>query len=82
MQMDSYHAAAQLALGGVTPALIPISVIKTHNIQQGYCFHFPLLDELKRPIHVCYRSTSFQSNRIRNLIDLFADNVPQLALTP
>ena len=82
MQMDSYTAAAKLALGGVAPALVPVSVVKTLNIAPRHCFHFPLLDELKRPVHICYRPSSYQSQRVRKLIDLLVETVPQIASMP
>ncbi len=37
MEMDSYTAAAQLALGGVAPALVPISIVKTLKIDSAFC---------------------------------------------
>lgn len=82
MEMDSYTAAAQLALGGVAPALVPMSVVKTLNIQQQYCFRFPLLDELKRPVHLCYRPSSYKSSRVSELIELIADTVPKVVSMP
>ena len=82
MQMDSYSAAAKLALGGVAPALIPISVIKTLNIPKSHCFHFPFLDELRRPVHLCFRPSSYASPRVRNLIDQIAQTVRPIASMP
>ena len=79
MEMDSYTAAAQLALGGVAAALVPISIVKTLKIAPHHCHHFPFLDELTRPAQLCYRQTSFQSTRIRRLIETIAGSV-QLAI--
>lgn len=77
MEMDSYTAAAQLALGGVAPALVPASIVKTLKIDPAHCYHFAVLDELTRPVHLCYRRSSYQSERIRNLIETIADAVPK-----
>ncbi|MGF1875112.1 LysR family transcriptional regulator [Photobacterium frigidiphilum] len=77
MEMDSYTAAAQLALGGVAPALVPVSIIKTLKIEPIYCHHFAFLDELTRPVHLCYRQKSYQSERVSQLIETIADSVPK-----
>ncbi|MGF1723224.1 LysR family transcriptional regulator [Photobacterium nomapromontoriensis] len=76
MEMDSYTAAAQLALGGVAPALVPTSIVKTLNIDPAYCHHFKFLDELTRPVHLCYRHNSYRSTRIRDLIETIAGSIP------
>lgn len=68
MQMDSYTAAAQLALNGVAPALVPLSIIQTLNISSKHCFHFDFLDTLTRPVHLCYRSKSLQNQRVVTLL--------------
>ncbi|MCW8327258.1 LysR family transcriptional regulator [Photobacterium sp. SDRW27] len=77
MEMDSYTASAQLALGGVAPALVPASIVKALQINPIYCHHFEFLDELTRPVHLCYRQNSYQSQRIRTLIETIADSVPK-----
>ena len=77
MEMDSYTAAAQLAIGGVAPALVPKSIVKTLKIDPALCHHFDFLDELTRPVHLCYRQSSYQSARIRTLIETIADVVPR-----
>lgn len=77
MEMDSYSAAAQLALGGVAPALVPKSIVKTLKIDTAFCHHFDFLDELTRPVHLCYRQSSYQSERVRTLIETIADVVPK-----
>ena len=82
MQMDSYSAAAKLAMGGVAPALVPVSVISTLNIGKQHCFHFPFLDDLRRPVHLCFRPSAYEAPRIRNLIDQIARTVPQIASMP
>ena len=79
MEMDSYTAAAQLALGGVAPALVPASIVKTLKIDPAFCHHFDFLDELTRPVHLCYRQSSYQSARIRTLIETIVDVVPTKA---
>lgn len=78
MEMDSYSAAAQLALGGVAPALVPKSIVKTLKIDAKFCHHFDFLDELTRPVHLCYRQSSYQSERIQTLIETIADSVPRV----
>ncbi|WP_036822322.1 LysR substrate-binding domain-containing protein, partial [Photobacterium sanctipauli] len=79
MEMDSYTAAAQLALGGVAAALVPISIVNTLNIAPHHCHHFPFMDVLTRPVQLCYRQSSYQSARTRRLIETIADSV-QLAI--
>lgn len=82
MQMDSYSAAAQLAIQGIAPALVPISVIKAMKIEPKYCSHFEQLSSLYRPIHICCRTSSYQNPRIRTLITTIADAVPKAASVP
>ncbi|KOE81834.1 transcriptional regulator [Vibrio alginolyticus] len=82
MEMDSYTASAQLALGGMTPALVPLSVIKTLNIKPQYCFDFDQLQALVRPIHICLRSSSYRSPRIKKLIETIADAVAKEVSLP
>ncbi|MGR5153145.1 LysR family transcriptional regulator [Photobacterium swingsii] len=82
MEMDSYTAAAKLALGGVAPALIPMSVVKTLNIEVHHCHHFDFLDALTRPVHICYRRKSYQAKRVELLIETIADFVPTATLSP
>lgn len=79
MEMDSYTATAQLALGGMAPALVPMSIIKTLAISEQYCHHFDFLDELTRPVHLCYRRNSYKSERVRHLIETIAGVVPTIA---
>jgi len=82
MQMDSYSAAAQLAIEGIAPALVPISVIKAMKIESKYCSDFEQLASLYRPIHICCRTTSYQNPRIRTLITAIGDAVPKAASVP
>ncbi|SON50613.1 LysR family transcriptional regulator [Vibrio tapetis] len=77
MEMDAYTAAAQLALGGTGPALVPLSIVKTLNIDLKYLFRFPELEGLIRPIHVCVRSNSYRSSRVKSLIESIAGAVPK-----
>ncbi|MDX1301905.1 LysR family transcriptional regulator [Photobacterium sp.] len=79
MQMDSYTAAALLALGGVTPALVPESVVKTLNIKPEHCHHFDFLDDLTRPINLCYRPKSYKVERVKQLIETIVDFVRSTA---
>ncbi|PSW07258.1 LysR family transcriptional regulator [Photobacterium lipolyticum] len=79
MQMDSYTAAALLALGGVTPALVPESVVKTLNINSEHCHHFDFLDDLTRPVNLCYRPNSYKVDRIKQLIETIVDFVRSTA---
>ncbi|MDC5807644.1 LysR family transcriptional regulator [Vibrio europaeus] len=69
MEMDSYAAAAQLALSGIAPALVPLSVIQTLKIEQQHCHHFEQLQPLYRPLHVCLRASSYKNQRIKTLVD-------------
>lgn len=82
MEMDAYTAAAQLALGGTAPALIPYSIIKALSIPQKYCFEFEQLKPLIRPIHICVRHSLYQSPRVEALIETIADAVPKAASRP
>lgn len=77
MEMDAYTAAAQLALGGTGPALIPLSIVKTLNIESQYLYSFPELAGLIRPIHICVRPNSYQSPRVKTLIESIVDAVPR-----
>ncbi len=79
MEMDSYMASAQLALGGMAPALVPLSIINTLRIESQYCFDFAALAPLVRPIHLCLRATSYRSERVRKLIETIANAVPTKA---
>lgn len=82
MEMDSYTAAAKLALAGTAPALVPLSVVQTLAIAPEHCHHFPFLDDLCRPIYLCYRQHSYHAERVRTLIETIADFVPKAALLP
>ena len=82
MEMDAYTAAAQLALGGVAPALIPLSIVKALKIPAHYCFTFEALESLIRPIHICVRQNVYQSPRVKALIKTIADVVAKEVLMP
>ncbi|MBF9001543.1 MULTISPECIES: LysR family transcriptional regulator [Vibrio] len=82
MQMDSYTAAAQLALGDTAPALVPLSVVQTLRIDAKYCFDFPQLAQLTRPIHICVRANTYRSTRVKRWIETIAGTVPTATLTP
>lgn len=76
MEMDSYTASAQLALGGMAPALVPLSIVNALKIETQYCFDFAELAPLFRPIHICVRATSYRSPRVRTLIETIVNAVP------
>lgn len=80
MEMDSYAAAAQLALAGIAPALAPLSVVKTLKIAKQHCHHFEQLQPLYRPLHVCLRASSYKNLRIKNLVDNVVSSVEKTAL--
>ncbi|MBR9788368.1 MAG: LysR family transcriptional regulator [Vibrionaceae bacterium] len=82
MQMDSYTAAAQLALGGMAPALIPKSIVNTLNIETKYSFEFEELTHLTRPIHICLRHNAHQNQRVKTLIEAITDVVAKEVLSP
>ncbi|WP_105901229.1 LysR family transcriptional regulator [Vibrio gangliei] len=76
MEMDSYTAAAQLALGGVLTALVPLSIVKTLQIEERFCFYFEELKPLFRPVHLCCRPNIYSHERVKKLIEAIADAVP------
>lgn len=80
MEMDSYTAAAQLGLGGVAPALVPLSIVNTLSIADDNLYEFKELDLLVRPIHICLRANSYQSERVKKLIATIEGAVPKAAL--
>ncbi|MFA0440525.1 transcriptional regulator [Vibrio sp. 10N.286.49.C2] len=82
MQMDSYTAAAQLAIKGAGAALVPMSIIKTLHIDEALCFDFDFLSALTRPIHVIYRSSTLKIHRAKTVIETIEDAVPRVALSP
>ncbi|MCW8345234.1 MULTISPECIES: LysR family transcriptional regulator [Vibrio] len=82
MQMDSYTAAAQLAIKGAGPALVPMSIIKTLHIDEALCFDFAFLSALTRPIHLIYRPTALKNNRAKTVIETIEDAVPRVVLSP
>ncbi|MGR5296186.1 LysR family transcriptional regulator [Vibrio mediterranei] len=82
MQMDSYTAAAQLAIKGVSAALVPLSIIKTLHIDEGLCFDFDFLATLTRPVHLVYRPSALKLERVRTVIETIEDAVPKVALMP
>ncbi len=82
MEMDSYTAAAQLALKGMAPALIPKSIIKTLNIASNFCFEFEELEPLIRPIHICLRHNTYRNQRIKTVLEAIADVVAKEVLLP
>jgi DNA-binding transcriptional LysR family regulator len=73
MQLDSYTAAAHLALRGAAPALIPSSIIHTLSIDESNVHSFPELNALIRPVHVCVRQNSYNLSRVKHLVQKFCD---------
>ncbi|MCJ2375906.1 LysR family transcriptional regulator [Vibrio sp. ZSDZ34] len=82
MQMDSYTAAAQLAIKGVCAALVPLSIVKTLHIDEGLCFDFDFLSRLTRPVHLVYRPSALKLKRVRTVIETIEDAVPKVASMP
>ncbi|MCK6264205.1 LysR family transcriptional regulator [Vibrio sp. ZSDE26] len=82
MQMDSYTAAAQLAIQGVSPALVPLSIIKTLHISPSLCFDFEFLASLTRPVHLVYRPSALKLSRVKTVIEAIEHFVPKVALAP
>jgi len=80
MEMDSYAAGAQLALSGIAPALVPLSVVKTLKIPPQRYHHFEQLQPLYRPLHVCLRASSYKNERIKALVDKVVTSVAKSAL--
>ena len=63
--------------GGLAPALIPQSIIKTLNIASQHIFEFKELQSLVRPVHLCVRAKSLKNERVKTLIETIADAVPR-----
>ncbi|WP_340679320.1 LysR family transcriptional regulator [Paraglaciecola sp.] len=76
MQMDSYTAAAQLALNGLAPAVVPISTVNTLNLDKQYCYDFTQLHALRRPVNICVRANIYANERIKKLISAIAHVAP------
>ena len=79
MEMDSYTASAQLALGGIAAALVPLSIVNTLKIEDKYCFSFEQLKPLFRPVYLCVRSNTYRNERVKKLLVAIADAVPKEA---
>ncbi|WP_108651146.1 LysR family transcriptional regulator [Dongshaea marina] len=75
MQLDSYTASAELALAGVAPALVPQSIVRALQIDAQHCHEFGFLEQLKRPISLCYRHAALQRDRVRQLAQTIRDVV-------
>ncbi|ABU69918.1 LysR family transcriptional regulator [Vibrio campbellii] len=82
MEMDAYTAAAQLALGGAAPALIPLSIVRALKIPDHHCFMFEQLTSLIRPIHICVRQNVYQSPRVKTVIETIGDVVAREVSRP
>ena len=79
MQMDSYTASAQLALGGIAAALVPLSIVKALKIEAQYCFSFEELKPLFRPVNLCLRPNTYRNERVKKLLEAIANAVPTKA---
>ena len=77
MEMDSYTASAQLALGGIAPALVPLSIVKALKIEAQYCFNFAQLQPLFRPVHLCLRPNTYHNERVKKLLVAIENAVPK-----
>ncbi|PSV31130.1 LysR family transcriptional regulator [Photobacterium sp. GB-27] len=75
MEMDSYTASAQLALAGMAPALVPLSIVNTLQIEDRFCFDFEALSGLTRPINLIYRQNSYKLPRVKKLVKTITDVV-------
>ena len=73
MQLDSYTAAAHLALSGAAPALIPLSILNALGIDKSKVYYFSELDDLIRPVHICVRQNNYNLSRVKNLVQKFCD---------
>lgn len=73
MQLDSYHAAAHLALSGAASALIPLSIINALRIEKSKLYCFPELKELVRPVNVCVRQKTYSVSRVKALVKKLCD---------
>ncbi len=82
MEMDSYTAAAQLALHGSLPALIPQSIVQAMKIPTEHCYQFSELSSLIRPIHISVRHNAYRSARVEAVITAMSDAVATAVLAP
>ncbi|GAA0312038.1 LysR family transcriptional regulator [Psychrobacter aestuarii] len=78
MQLDSYHAAARLALSGAAAALMPLSIIRGLGIHSAHTHSFSALDALVRPVSVCVRQKNYSINRVQQLVKTLCDYKPPL----
>ncbi|NLS12283.1 LysR family transcriptional regulator [Vibrio sp. SM6] len=82
MQMDSYQASAQLALEGLPPALVPLSIVRSLKIAPRHCFSFTELTPLHRPLHICTRPSRARSMRVKTVIATIAHAVAKAISAP
>lgn len=78
MQLDSYHAAAQLALSGAAAALMPLSIIHGLSIHSAHIHSFSALEALVRPVSVCVRRKNYSLSRVQQLVQKLRDYKPPL----
>lgn len=73
MEMDSYAAAAQLALAGIAPALVPFSVLRTMGIAPETCLGFDDSLPLYRPVNLLVRQNAYRNDRVKTVITAIVD---------
>ncbi|MCE0495355.1 LysR family transcriptional regulator [Vibrio salinus] len=73
MELDSYTAAAHLALQGAAPALVPLSVVKALSIEECHLYKYGELAPLYRPIYICVRQNNFRLERIKKVINTISE---------
>lgn len=80
MEIDSYSAAVQLALSGATPALAPLSIIRTLKVPTKNFFTFDELQPICRPIYLCVRKNNSRLPRINSVIEAVQTSIEYLRL--
>ncbi|WP_087018190.1 LysR family transcriptional regulator [Thaumasiovibrio subtropicus] len=82
MEIGNYVAAAQLAMRGAPPAIVPLMVARTLGIDPRYLFYFEDLAPLHRPIHICVRQSNYRIARVKAVIEAILDAAPTATSTP
>lgn len=80
MELDSYNAAAQLALSGAAPALAPLSVVRSLKVPQSNCFQFAALKSIYRPVYLCVRKNNSRLARVNTVIEAVRCSIQDLRL--
>ncbi|NOH85856.1 MULTISPECIES: LysR family transcriptional regulator [Vibrio] len=73
LELDSYTAAAHLALQGAAAALVPLSVVKALSIEERHLYMYDELSPLYRPIYICVRQNNFRLERIKKVINAISE---------